>query len=58
MYYDRIFRVWVIDTINYFLLSTILGSIVTSRLKNYLSETKAMEQLKNSLIEKSKLVRQ
>lgn len=39
-----------------FLISAILGSIVASRLKDYLSEKKAMEWLKNSIIKKSKLV--
>jgi hypothetical protein len=56
MYYNRIIRVWVVDPLDYFLLSAILGSIVASRLKDYLSEKKAMERLKNSIIKKSKLV--
>lgn len=58
MYYNRILRVWVIDPLDYFLLSVILGSIAASRLKDYLSEKKAMERLKNSIIKKSELVRQ
>jgi hypothetical protein len=56
MYYNRILRVWVVDPLDYFLLSAIIGSIVASRLKDYLSEKKAMERLKNSIIKKSKLV--
>ena len=58
MYYNRILRVWVIDPLDYFLLSAILGSIVASRLKDYLSEKKAMERLRDSIIKKSELVRQ
>lgn len=58
MYYNRILRVWVIDALDYFLLSIIFGSIVASCLKDYLSEKKAMERLKNSIIKKSKLVHQ
>lgn len=58
MYYNRILRVWVVDPLDYFLLSAILGSILASRLKDYLSEKKAMERLKNSIIKKSKLVPQ
>ena len=58
MYYNRILRVWVVDPLDYFLLSAIIGSLVASRLKDYLSEKKAMERLKNSIIKKSKLVRQ
>ena len=58
MYYNRILRVWVVDLLDYFLLSAILGSIVASRLKDYLSEKKAMKRLKNSIIKKSKLVGQ
>ncbi len=58
MYYNRILRVWVFDTLDYFLLSAILGSIVASSLKDYLSEKRAMERLKNSIVKKSKLVRQ
>ena len=53
MYYNRILRVWVVDPIDYFFLSAILGSIIASRLKDYLSEQKAMERLKNSMIKKS-----
>lgn len=54
MYYNRILRVWVVDPVDYFLLSALIGSIVTSGLKNYLSEKAAMERLKNSIIKKSK----
>ena len=41
-----------------FLISAILGSLAASRLKDYLSENKAMERLKNSILKKSELVRQ
>ena len=50
MYYNRILGVWVVDTVDYFLLSALIASIVASRLKNYLSEKEAMERLKNSII--------
>jgi hypothetical protein len=56
MYYNRILRVWVVDPLDYFLLSAIIGSLAASYLKDYLTETKAMERLKNSIIKKSKLV--
>jgi len=56
MYYNRILRVWVVDPVDYFLLSAIIGSFTASWLKNYLSEKKAMERLKNSIIKKSKIV--
>ena len=56
MYYNRILRVWVIDPLDYFLLSAILGSIAASFLKDYLSEKKSMERLKNSIIKKSKII--
>jgi hypothetical protein len=55
MYYNRILRVWVVDSLDYFLLSAILGSILAPRLKDYLSEKKAMQRLKNSIIKKLKL---
>ena len=58
MYYNKILRVWVVDTLDYFLLSAILGSILASGLKNYLSEKKAMKRLKNFIIKKSKFVLQ
>jgi len=58
MYYNRILRVWVVDQLDYFLVSALIGSILASRLKDYLSEKKAMERLKNSVIKKSKLLRQ
>ena len=56
MYYNRILRVWALDPLDYFLLSAIIGSLTAPRLKDYLSEKKAMERLKNSIIKKSKLV--
>nr|YP_003734634.1 hypothetical protein KrfoC_p124 [Kryptoperidinium foliaceum]ADI40419.1 hypothetical protein [Kryptoperidinium foliaceum] len=56
VYYNRILRVWVIDQLDYFLLSALIGSIIASCLKEYLSETKSMERLKDSIIKKSKLV--
>jgi hypothetical protein len=48
----------MLDPLDYFLLSAILGSLAASSLKNYLSEEKALKRLKNSIIKKSKLVRQ
>ena len=56
MYYNRIIRAWVVDPFDYFLLSAILGSIAASFLKDYLSEKKSMERLKNSIIKKSKII--
>lgn len=56
MYYHRILRSWTLDPLDYFLLSAIIGSLVASRLKDYLSEKRATERLKNSIIKKSKLV--
>lgn len=54
MYYNRILRVWVVDPVDYFLLSALIGSLAASRLKDYLSQTKSMSRLKNSIIKKSK----
>jgi hypothetical protein len=43
----------MIDPLDYFLISSIIGSILASRLKNYLSEKASMERLKRSIINKS-----
>ena len=56
MYYNRVYKMWVADPIDYFILSVLLGSIFASSVKDYLSEKRAMERLKNSIIKKSKLV--
>ena len=56
MFYNRILRVWVVDALDYFLLSALIGSILASSLRNYLSEKRAMERLKNFIIKKSKLI--
>ncbi len=56
MYFNRILRSWVSDPLDYFLISALIGSLVALHLKDYLSEKKAMERLKNSIIKKSKLV--
>jgi phosphate/sulfate permease len=55
MYYNRILRVWVLDPLDYFLISAFVGSLLASHLKNYLSEKSSMERLKNSIINKSNL---
>jgi hypothetical protein len=47
----------MLDALDYFLISALIGSLVASYLKKYLSEKIAMERLKNSIIKKSKLVR-
>lgn len=57
MYYNRILCVWVVDPLDYFFLSATIGSLAASRLKDYVSEQKVRERLKNSIVEKSKLVR-
>jgi len=44
------------DQLNCFLLRALLGIIAASQLKTYFFEKKAMERLKNSIINKSKLV--
>jgi hypothetical protein len=56
MFYNRILRVWVFDQLDYFLISALIGSLIASHLKKYLSEKLAMERLKNSIIKKSDLV--
>ena len=56
MYYNRILRVWVLNLGDYFLLSALIGSLINLYLKNYLSEKEAMKRLKNSIINKSKLI--
>jgi hypothetical protein len=53
MFYNRILRVWVIDPLDYFLISAFFGSILASRLKDYLSEEASMERLRRSIIGKS-----
>lgn len=52
MYYNKILKIWVINPVDYFLLSALIGSIITSWLKNYLSEKQVMERLKASIIQK------
>ena len=54
MYYNRILRIWVIDGLDYFLISFIIGTLLASYFKDYLSEKAAMERLKRSIINKSK----
>lgn len=56
MYYDKILRVWRVGIFYYFLLSAILGSFLASTLKDYVSEEKKMQRLRNSIIKKSNLV--
>lgn len=55
MYYYKILRTWVIDPIDYFLISALIASLIASYLKNYLSEKAALKRLKRSIIAESKL---
>jgi len=57
MYFSRVTRVWVLDPFDYFLISALIGSLTASYLKDYLSEKKAMERLKNSIIQKSEVIK-
>ena len=52
MYYNRILHRWIFDLFDYFLLSVLAGSLAASNFKDYLSEKKAMQRLKNSIIKK------
>jgi len=56
MYYDRIYRIWVIDRYDYFLISAILGAVVAPYVKEYLSEKAATDRLKKSIESKSRLL--
>lgn len=56
MYYNKILRIWVLDPVDYLLLSAFLESLAVNQLKNYLSETEAMQRLKSSVIKKSRLI--
>lgn len=58
MYYNRIFRIWMLDPLDYFLISVLIASLAASYLKKYLSEKAAMERLKNSIINESSLLEQ
>lgn len=55
MHYNRILRVWMLDALDYFLISAVIGSLIASYLKDYFSEKAAMERLKKSIINESKL---
>lgn len=56
MFYHKILKTWVIDLIDYFLISAFVGSIVASELKKYSSEKEAMKRLKVSVLKKSRLM--
>ena len=56
MYFNRITSVWIVDPLDYFLISAIIASVVASHLKEYLSEKAAMERLKKSIINKSSIL--
>lgn len=56
MYYNKVLRVWVLDTFDYLLLGFLIGSQITSQLKIYLSEKLVMKRLEVFVINKSKLV--
>lgn len=66
MYFDKILRIWVLDPIDYFLLSACVGSALSIQLKKYLSEQeaerrrnrtdrRAMKRLAKSIVKQSRL---
>jgi hypothetical protein len=55
VYYNRILGIWILDAVDYFLISAIIGSLLATYLKDYLSEKASMERLKKSIIAKSNL---
>jgi len=57
MYYNRLTGKLVFDALNIFLISAFLRSNLVSYLKNYLLEKFIMEQLRNDIIKKSKLIK-
>lgn len=57
MYYNRILRIWVVDPLDWFLISLLMGSLAASGLKDYLSEKEARKRLVKSIIKQSRLVR-
>lgn len=57
MYYNKILGSWVLDAIDYFLISALISGIAGSHLKTYFSEKEAMRRLKNSIIKKSRLLK-
>jgi hypothetical protein len=57
MYYNKIIGSWVLDPVDYLLLSASITSILAPRLKDYLSEKAAMARLKNAIIEESPLIK-
>jgi hypothetical protein len=56
VFYNRILCVWVFDPLDYILISALIGSLIASRLKEYLSEKAAMERLKSSIINEAYLL--
>lgn len=46
MYYNKIYRIWMIDSTDIFLLSIMVGSFAASYLKDSLSEKKSMKRLR------------
>ena len=49
MQYNKILKIWVIDLVDYFLISVLISSVIAVQLKNYYSEKASREQLKNHM---------
>ena len=56
MYYNKIAGRWILDAVDYFLISSFIASSLTSYLKNYWSEKVSMARLKNDIIKKSRFI--
>jgi hypothetical protein len=56
MYFNKLKGVFILDVVDFLLISCLIGSILASYLKNSFSEKSKMTKLKNDLIQKSRLI--
>lgn len=55
MYYNKLYRIWILDELDYFLISAFFASLLARSLKEYLSEKAKMDRLKQSLLNECRI---
>jgi hypothetical protein len=56
MYYNKLNRVWVIDSVDFFILTFLIGNLITFCTKDYISERASINQINRSILSKSRLL--
>ena len=56
MYQNSFYKIRIFDSLDYFLISTLIGSLIVKPVKKHLSEKAKMNILRQSILSKSRIM--